>query len=159
MFQMPPQFPPWATALGDAIRHHYPTPTSVLRKFSCTWNEEESPLVYLTQNKDRWTVVAGRVPPQGSIEQNLLRKALLQGLPADVRNKVEENHGLDEPGWVRHVTQHMKAYQKQKQQEKEEMARTAARFLRLNLAEAGGWANGKKKTTKPAENKCTGHPL
>lgn len=76
---------------------------------------------------------------------------MLEGLPGDVRNKVEENLDLDganKPRWVRHIMHHMTAYQKKKQQKKEEMGGAADKLTRLNLAETCGQANVEKKTTK-----------
>ncbi|XP_069781340.1 uncharacterized protein [Narcine bancroftii] len=145
-----------AFSVGMSEDHTTPTPHNRQKE-----SEDEEILTFLSQCKESWTDKAGVHPATDPLETTLFRAAVTSGLPAVVREALENN--FDIPGcsseqWEKHLTHHMKRYRAKQKEDKQTTESVQVQLLKLQLEEARKKANEAKKISSKGANQMIQQP-
>lgn len=133
----------YITELSQALRERYPTPNcGKVPKFE--WKPEQPPRQYIEDAKEEWARTTGSHPGKGGAQQEWFRRAVLEGVPEKVKDKMMENPdlaGAESHLWERHLVHHLQL-EKDKEGKK---SKDKEQLLKMQLGEARQRANDKKK--------------
>ena len=87
-------FDPYRTAAWGALRTEYPTHIDGKRLEGHLLGNTENPASFLQNERVRWRMETVKVPETDPLVSQMFRKAILQSLPALVRDKLEDVVGL-----------------------------------------------------------------
>ncbi|XP_019202026.1 uncharacterized protein LOC109195047 [Oreochromis niloticus] len=136
--------------IGNAVRQQYPTPNAAaITKLE--WKPDQNPRDYVEQVKEKWIQNTGYNPSARGLHQVWFRKAVLEGIPEKVREKildVPDLEGADTHRWERHLVHYLDKYKQGEDKKKGELEEIQEQLLKLNLGEAKQKVSEKKKENK-----------
>lgn len=141
-------FLPNATAIGLAMREHFPVPVGAMHHMTFKIKENEAIPAFLLECKAKWTDVTGSHPDVDRMQQELFRKAVMDGMPTDVQKPMKENPdmvGCDTSMWEKHLCHHYRQHQDKRSQVDSDIVESQNQLLKLQLAEARQKVNEIKK--------------
>ncbi|XP_069784687.1 uncharacterized protein [Narcine bancroftii] len=150
-----------ATAIGGAMRDKFPVSPGVMQSLTFSIKEDEEISTFLSQCRESWTDKAGVHPATDPLQTTLFRAAVTSGLPAVVREALENNPdipGCSSEQWEKHLTHHMKRYRAKQKEDKHTMESAQVQLLKLQLEEARKKANEAKKISSKGANQMIQQP-
>ncbi|XP_069789936.1 uncharacterized protein [Narcine bancroftii] len=128
-----------AMAVGSAMRDKFPVSPGVMQSLTFSIKEDEEISTFLSQCKESWTDKAGVHPSTEPLQTTLFRSAITSGLPAVVREALENNPdipGCSTEQWEKHLAHHMKRYGAKQKEDKQITESAQVQLLKLQLKEA-----------------------
>ncbi|XP_048861342.1 uncharacterized protein LOC125728388 [Brienomyrus brachyistius] len=133
--------------LGEAMREMFPAPSGAsMPKFS--WESKTPPREYLDKCKEDWTRRTGCHPGQAGVQQEWFRRAVLEGVPEQVKVAMLANPdlpGAESPVWDRHVLHHLQRARDEATKEEGGLKDLQTQLLKLQVGEARQKAQAHKK--------------
>lgn len=141
--------------LSDTVCNKYPTPNSgtipkIVSKL------EYTPREFLERAKEQWIAQTSTYPGQAGEDSACFRKAVMAGLPEQVRTKLQRNPDFavaNSTKWERHIIRRLQLELDVANQKRRELEKAQAQLLKLQLSEARQKVGKKKKDSKEGAKK------
>ena len=149
-------FNPHRGGVWAAMREIYPTRPDLATLTGPLLKDDEPPATYVHTQLRRWRVMTERDVQTDPIMTSLFRKAILEGLPAEAKRRLEEVVGVNTMGHKEFIDHVVHAVEKQRKEGKrlEEQSREVQRkLLHLQLEELKAKEKKEKEAKKVASVK------
>ncbi|XP_061776670.1 uncharacterized protein LOC133568629 [Nerophis ophidion] len=110
------------TALGAAMRSHFPLPNSAVMP-KIRWDPKQNPRQFLCEAKEAWTNQTGQYPGNTGSQAEWFRQAVLSGVPESVQTAMKSNPdmlGCQLCTWEKHLVHHLTTAQDKTQQDEKD---------------------------------------